>query len=177
MPPKKSTREQDTTPGPYVVSNAMPGDGRPHMFKYSSMVGVAGALQMKNMSSAFMKEDRQSYWNRRPANVDTVMEELQAKRRRLYQKGAEDLDDESGGGQNGDVDMMEAGDLKAVNAKLADATSKEEQPEEDDQDDNSGNSDGEDRKTDVKGKSRENVSGFNMQCNPGNNLIPHVYVL
>lgn len=155
MPPKKSTREQDTTPGPFIVSNAMPGDGRPHMFKYSSMVGVAGALQMKNMSSGFMKEDRHSYWNRRPANVDAVMDELQAKRRKLYQKGPEDLD--QSGEANGDVEM-EAGKLEPVEDKLADATAKTEQADEDDEDENSDNSDDEGRKTDVKGKSRENVS-------------------
>lgn len=157
MPPKKSSREHDTTPGPFATSNAMPGDGRPHMFKYSSMIGVAGALQMKNMSSAFMKEDRHTYWNRRPANVDAVMEELQAKRRKLYQKGPEDLE-QNASGENGDVDM-DAGKLEPVEDKLAEAAAKEEQADDNEQDDDSAASDNEENgpKTDVKGKSREKV--------------------
>lgn len=134
----------------------MPGDGRPHMFKYSSMVGVAGALQMKNMSSGFMKEDRHSYWNRRPANVDAVMEELQAKRSKLYQKGPEDFAESTQ--QNEDVEM-EDGKLEPVEDKLADATANKEQADEDDEDGNSNSSDDdEEQKTKVKGKSRENVS-------------------
>lgn len=136
------------------------------MFKYSSMVGVAGALQMKNMSSAFMKEDRHSYWNRRPANVDAVMEELQAKRRKLYQKGAEDLD-QNVTNENGDVEM-DAGKLEPVEDKLAIAPTKEAQADQDEDNEDSNASDDDDdeggTKTDVKGKSREKVSAaFRMQ--------------
>lgn len=133
------------------------------MFKYSSMIGVAGALQMKNMSSGFMKEDRHSYWNRRPANVDAVMESLKAKRRKLYQKGPEDKNDEEGAAME-----EEPGKLEDPEKKLEDAHIKAEQAAQEDDDDkdseDNSDSDGDDdsaaaeRKADMKGKGRDNVS-------------------
>ena len=123
------------------------------------MIGVAGALQMKNMSSGFMKEDRHSYWNRRPANVDTVMESLKAKRRKLYQKGPEDLGDDEN--ENGDVTMGE-GKLEDVDDKLAATQMKAEQAQEDEDNDSDNSNDSDDsataeRKADAKGKGRDNV--------------------
>lgn len=53
-------------------------------FKYATLTGVSGALQTKNMSSGFMKEDRNSYWNRRKADTNEVVRDIkEAKRRRL----------------------------------------------------------------------------------------------
>lgn len=125
------------------------------------MTGVAGALQMKNMSSGFMKEDRHTYWNRRPANVDAVMENLKAKRRKLYQKGLEDINGDEND-QNGDT-TMEAGKLEDVEDKLADAQTKAEQDQEDDNDESDNSNDSDDsaaaeRKSNLKGKGRDNVS-------------------
>lgn len=118
------------------------------------MVGVAGALQMKNMSSAFMKEDRQSYWNRRPANADQVMERLKAKRRKLFQKGPEDPNGSEE--QNDDADM-EGTKLEDATDMLADAAAKEEADEQEDGSDSDA-SDAEERKTSAKGKGRDTVS-------------------
>lgn len=49
--------------------------------KYSSLLGVGGALQSKNMSSTFVKDDKQSYWTRRNTNADHVLGEMRQKKR------------------------------------------------------------------------------------------------
>jgi hypothetical protein len=156
MPPKK---KDDTTPGPVMVTNAMPGDGRPHMFKYSSLVGVAGALQMKNMSSAFMKEDRNSYWNRRSSNANAVIDTLREKRRKLYQKGPEDKDDDENANHVHDVEMQ-GEEAQAPEDKLAQAGRQGSRADnDDDEDDEDSDSDASSSagtaKKKMKGKSRE----------------------
>jgi hypothetical protein len=64
--------------------------------KYSSLLGVGGALQSKNMSSTFIKDDKQSYWTRRNTNADHVMGEMRQKKRARMLDPSEDPKNHNG---------------------------------------------------------------------------------
>ena len=55
--------------------------------RYSTLTGVSGALQTKNMSSGFMKEAKNVYWNRRKNDTRQYMREQKAAKRRRFVDG------------------------------------------------------------------------------------------
>lgn len=61
--------------------------GGPAPLKYTTMTGVSGAIQTKNMSSVFMKDDsKNSYWSRRINNADLAMKEFDGRKRRRFEE-------------------------------------------------------------------------------------------
>lgn len=66
------------------------------------MVGVSGAIQTKNMSSSFMKEDGNSWWSRRLMNADAAIEDLHSRKRKRVDRS---LDEYANGHTRSDEDM------------------------------------------------------------------------
>lgn len=75
-----------------VASAAASGGSNAMTMRYTSLVGVSGAIQTKNMSSSFMKEDGNAWWDRRLADTRAVLDDLRARKRmRFSEAAAEDV--------------------------------------------------------------------------------------
>lgn len=84
----------DGSTGEQVAAMASSTGGRQDglsAFRYTNLTGVSGALQTKNMSSGFMKEDRNSYWNRRKNNTNEVIKDIRDAKKRKLAMSEEDL--------------------------------------------------------------------------------------
>ena len=114
MPPRK--RDPITglpihpSPAPVNIAPAGPtrGPNGIPLLKYTSLVGVTGALQTKNIASGFMKDDRQTWWNRRIVPVTDQQEEAvrNRKKRRMLGDETEEPDD-ARQDLDGDTDMKD----------------------------------------------------------------------
>ena len=123
--------------------------------RYSTLTGVSGALQTKNMSSGFMKEAKNVYWNRRKNDTRQYIREQKAAKRRRFVDG-------TGGGEAADEDGQEddratsAAPARSNNGKGNDENGDESSGGEDRTSVGAGSARGRASQTpDVKGKGRE----------------------
>lgn len=89
------------TAAPAMTPTVMP-------MRYSSLTGATGALQTKNMSSGFAREEKQTWWSRRTNNYtqEVLEEQRKNKRRRLLGEEPPEVeedkrDEETNGHQDG----------------------------------------------------------------------------
>ena len=75
------------------------------VMKFTSLLGVSGAMQTKNMSSGFTKEDGNVWWNRRLPQPEPVIKDMRDRKRR---KLANDADHTAQLTETGQVDNQTA---------------------------------------------------------------------
>lgn len=61
------------------------------VMKFTSLIGVSGAMQTKNMSSGFTKEDGNVWWDRRLPQPEPVMKDMRERKRRRLAKDADHM--------------------------------------------------------------------------------------